>query len=413
MKQFNYLFYLVLFLGFFLPSNSNFHISYTGVEFEVREIAFLLLPFLNLLCWSKNRVIPAGKKVQYLILLFISIVVVNELLKNLFYGGGLGATFKTIRIGLPLFSCLIILFFGLRADVKKVWRTLLWAITASAVLTLITPFVYLPIYPTIEGENIIEATRGRFINSNASFGIIGLYLLYKDSDKWYNRGLLIKITAILSIIILVISFNRTYLALFALAAAYLSFSEFSLRKAIKYISIPFLVLGVVWFTYNYSNVIQRQIDKRILNIVLGQTDLVESVYKDNRDNIYSSMYERIIENHWLIGLPYKKEIFIKESASASKRSKMTKTDVSMYNVLIRYGMIPTFILILIFKGLMKHKLKMFNFMFILYLLASLNIDSLVSHNSIFFLILILFIAFHEKKQQTHNSHNRAYIRTRV
>ena len=359
-----------------------------GIEFQVREIAFLLLPFLNLLCRSTNRVKVAGKKLQYLILLFISIVVVTEVLKHLYYGGGLGATFKTIRIGLPLFSCLVILFFGLRANVEKVWRTLLWAISASAVLTIITPFVYLPIYPVIEGENIIEATAGRFINSNASFGIIGVYLLYKDQDRWYNKGLLVKITAILSIIILILSFNRTYLALLALAFVYLSFSEFSFRRAIKYVSIPFLALGVFWSFYNYSNVVQRQVDKRIISVLAGQTELVESVYVDSRDIIYMGIAEKIKKGNWLIGLPYSEKIFYKYRPGGIYGA--SKTDISFVNVLLRYGIIPLIILGLIFLRFNKGgSFGMFAFIF--YLIASLNIDSLLAHNSVLFLTLILFV----------------------
>lgn len=389
MKQFNYIFYLVLFLGFFLPSNSNFYISFAGIEFQVREIAFLLLPVINLFCYSNNRVKIADKKLQYLILFLIATVVVTEVLKHLYYGGGLGAAFKTIRIGLPLFSCLVILFFGIRANIEKVWRTLLWAIAVSAVLTLMTPFVYLPIYPVIEGENIIEATAGRFINSNASFGIVGIYLLYKDQDRWYNQGLLPKITAILGIIILIMSFNRTYLALLALAFVYLTFSEFSYKKAFKYISIPCIAMGIFWGAYNYSDVIQRQIDKRIINIVLGQTDLVESVYVNNRDNIYVGIVEKFEEGDWLVGLPYSEKIFYSYRPDGIYGA--SKTDISLINVLLRYGIIPFILLMLIFYGLYNSEVPFIKFTFLFFLIASLNIDSLLAHNSILFLTFVLFV----------------------
>lgn len=389
MKQFNYIFYSVLFLGFFLPSNSSFHISLAGIEFQVREIAFLLLPVINLLCRSKKQVKVADKKLQILILIFISIVIATEILKHLYFGGGLGAAFKTIRIGLPLFSCLFILFFGIRANIEKVWRTLLWAISASAVLTLLTPFLYLPIYPAIEGENFIEATAGRFINSNASFGIIGVYLLYKDQERWYNQGWLPKITAVLGIIILIATFNRTYLALIALAFIYLSFTEFSLKKAFKYVSVPFIAFGVVVTTYNYSDVIQRQVDKRIFNIVLGQTELLDSVYHDNRDVIYENILDKIEKGYWVIGLPYSQKIFYLNRTDGVYAA--SKTDISFINILLRYGIIPFTLILIIYFKLLKSGTKSFQFTLLFYTIASLNIDSLLAHNSVFFLFILLFI----------------------
>jgi len=56
MKLFNYLFYVFLFVGFFLPTNSNFYIPLSGVLLKINELAFLLLPFINILCTSKSQV---------------------------------------------------------------------------------------------------------------------------------------------------------------------------------------------------------------------------------------------------------------------------------------------------------------------------------------------------------------------
>lgn len=396
MKQINYIFYSVLFIGFFLPSNSIFHISIAGAEIQIREIAFLLLPVINLFCYSKNKVKVADKKIQYLILFFIGTIIVTELLKHMYYGGGIGSTLKTIRIGLPLFSCFLILFFGIRANIEKVWRTLLWAVSASAVLTLITPFVHLPIYPTIEGGDFIQATAGRFINANASFGIIGIYLLYRDQERWYNTGWLPRVTAILGVIILIVTFNRTYLALLALAFVYLSFSEFSFKSAIKYVSIPLFALGAFYTAYNYSDVVQRQVDNRILSIVLGETELVESVYVDNRDQIYFGVRDRIKEGYWLFGLPDNKPIFYWYRYLGVQA--MSTTDTSFVNIFLRYGAIPLILFLFIFLKLyQKSPPGIVPYTFIVFSFASLNVDSLLRHNSILFLTILLFVAYHGRK----------------
>ena len=412
MKAFNLFFYIILFIGFFLPSNSNFYVPLPGILLGLNELAFITLPILNLLCTSKEKIKFNNFKLRRNILLFVVIILFNEIvIKNLMYGQSLGEAFKAIRIGIPLISSLILVFQGINANVKIVWKVLLWAILTSIFLSFISIFINLPIYYNLEsGENLLDENRGRIFNSNASFGLISLYLIFKNKNKWYNKGLLIKIVSILSIVSLILTFNRTYLAILAIEYIYLSFSTLNFRNAFKFTILPLVFIGLSFWSYSNFDRIQRQVDKRIINVLFGKSSLYESTIKDNRDHIYNSMYERIIENHWLIGLPYKKEIFKKEASY--NPIEMTKTDVSLYNVLIRYGIIPTVILVIIFRRILKYKFTMFKFIFILLLIASLNIDSLVSHNSIFFLILILFINFYdEKQQQTQNSHNSAYIRT--
>lgn len=397
MKKINYLFYLVLFLGFFLPSNSSFFISFIGVELQVREVAFLLLPIINLFCSSIKKVKIADKKLQFLILFLIGLVVITETLKHLYYGGGFGAASKTIRIGLPLFSCLLILFVGIRANIEKIWFTLLWAISASAVLTIITPFVDLPIYPTIEGENFLEANSGRFTNSNASFGIIGLYLLYSDQDKWYNQGMLPKITAILSIVILILTFNRTYFALLSIGFVYLTFSSFSTKRALKFISIPVISVLSFFIAYNYTDAIQRQVDNRILNILYGESEFIQNVYVGNRDQILEGVFQRIGEGYWLIGLTFEKPIFYRYGYR--EIIPLSTTDTTFINILLRYGIIPLTISIFICIRLFKRsKHPFYTFTALIYIIASLNIDSLLRHNSILFLTLILAIVIYEKRK---------------
>ena len=374
-----------------MPSNSSFFITLPGVQLQVREFAFFLLPIVNLLCRSKNKVWIADRKLKSLIAWFLIIIIFTELFKHLYFDEGLGNVFKTIRIGLPLFSSLLLVYTGIRADIKKVWRTLLWAISVSSVLTLITPFVFLPIYPSIEGENILEAAKGRLMNSNASFGIIGVYLLYKDKNHWYNNGMLPKLTALLSIAVLILTFNRTYLALLVLAFLYLSFTEFSLRKAFKIISIPIVAIIIFLTVYNFSEVIQRQVDKRIFDIVLGTTLLKESVYENNREGIYDGIINRINEGYWAFGLPYTTEIFVLYKTDGTIY-KASKTDVSIINVLLRYGLVPLIFFLLILLRTYRLDFEIVKFAILLYSLGSLNIDSLLAHNSIMFLLILLFIS---------------------
>lgn len=393
----NLIFYLVLFLGFFLPNNSNYYISLPGIQLEVREFAFLLLPMINLFCWSNSRVRLSDRRLRMLIGWFLFITFTTELFKHLYFEGAIGDAFKTIRIGLPLFSSLMLILSGIRADIEKVWRTLLWAILVSAILTLGSSIISLPIYSSLEGENILEASHGRLVNSNASFGIIGIYLLYADKYRWFNRGWLPKSTSMLGIVILILSFNRTYLALLVIALFYLSFTQFSIRKASRIVAIPILAIGLFWLSYSNSEQIQKQVDKRIFDIVIGSSDLVESVYENNREIIFQGVAERIEESYWVFGLVFDKPIFYWSRKTGP--DAMTTTDTSIVNILLRYGVLPLtlFCLIVIrFFRISQDGLLPFSLLF--FVIASFNLDTLMRHNSIFFIAIVFMLSMYSRKK---------------
>ncbi len=401
MKIANYIFYFILFLGFFLPSNGDFYISFSVGLLSVREFAFLLLPVVNLFCWSNRGVCIADRKSKILIALFLIVILVTELFKHLYYDEGIVNAIKTTRMGLPLFSSLLLVYSGIRADIEKVWQILLYAISVSAVLTLITPFVFLPIYPSFEGQNILEALYGRLMNSNNTFGFIGIYLLFRDKGRWYNKGWLPIITALLSIASLIMSFNRTYLALMVLAYIHLVFTEFSVRKIIKILSLPIIVIGMFSAAYNNSEAIKNQVDQRIFDIVLGSTLLSESVYENNRDVIFDGVSNRIFQGYWLFGLSYDTPFHIVYNASKNEYFGLPSIDTSVLNILLRYGIVPLILFIMIFYRLCsRSKPGVFIFSLSIYTLASLNTDAFFKDNSIFFLLAIYVIQNYYPKSKT-------------
>lgn len=404
MKLFNTLFYVLLFVGFFLPTNSSFYLPLPGILLSIREIAFLLLPVINPFCISRERAFISSKKLKKLILTFLLIVLFTEFLKIIAYNESLGGVFKDIRIGLPLFSSLLLVWQGVRVNIRKAWKVLLWAISTSVIISLLSIFIPLPIYYDLEqGENILEENSGRLSNANAAFGIIGMYLLFKDKDKWFNRGKLPFYASILSIISLILGFNRTYLALLFVLFICLAFTTFKWKKAFKLILIPLLILGAFGIAYKYSVPIQRQIDRRILSILEGSTTIEQSSIENNRDQIYEGMVERIEEGYWIIGLPYGKEIFTKFVPSKGDVS-MGVTDTSLVNILLINGIIAFFLFILILVKVIRIRYLPRILIFV-FILASLNIDALYSHNSILFLLMfgVLYSGgTHTVKRKIHN-----------
>lgn len=410
MKLFNFLFYIVLFLGFALPSNSSFFIKLPGISLQIRELAFLLLPILNILGKSSNSVTAGNIKLRRYIFLFFIFILITEFFKAQYYFQGIGSFFKTLRIGLPLFSSFILVSSGIRVNIVKVWDTLLWAISISTIIAIISLFIPLPIYPTIDDADYLVSTGGRLMNANAPFGIIGLYLLYKDKDKWFNKGLTVKLASILSIIALILTFNRTYLALAVLATIYLTFSTFSFRNAFKYLAIPMVLVVVFYWSYNSFEIIQKQIDRRILSIILGETSMFQSVFENNREVIFDGIILRIKEGYWLFGLPLNIPIFTWFRPLGA--FPMSTTDTTLVNVLLRYGIVPFILFLSILRRLiLKNKSNFFLYTMTFYFVASINMDAMMRHNSILFLIIIYFISRQISNEE--NTHVGPYKRTGI
>ncbi|AKP52435.1 hypothetical protein [Cyclobacterium amurskyense] len=389
---FNYLFYLIIFLGFFIPTNSNFYIPLPGVLLKFNELAFLLLPLFNLLSYSTNKAINRNKQLKIFILFFVLIIFFVEfIIKSVAFQQSFGDSFKSIRIGLPLISSLVILYSGLNANVRIIWKLFLISIGFSIIISIVSLVIPLPIYYGLEeGIDVLSSTRGRLVNSNASFGVIGLYLLFKGKGLWYNSSKLVTFVSILSVIALIMTFNRTYLTILVLEFCYLSYKTFSKKNFLKIVLFPILFFISGLIAYNSSDIIQNQIDRRILSIVFQETSLTESTIENNRDVIYEGINNNISQGYWLFGLPLEIPIFT--TVRGNVYMELAITDTSIVNVVLRFGVFPLILLILIFFKLYKLDFNnCFQVTFFFFLIASLNVDSLFGQNSIFFLLLMFII----------------------
>ena len=88
---FNRLFYSMIFIGFFLPTNSEFYVPLPGVLLSINELALILLPIINLFCYSQNNVRIKNPRLKRNIILLILVVVFTEVIvKSLVYGQSFG-----------------------------------------------------------------------------------------------------------------------------------------------------------------------------------------------------------------------------------------------------------------------------------------------------------------------------------
>ena len=402
---FNRFFYGMLFIGFFLPTNSTFFLPLPGVQLSINEFAFVFLPIINLFCYSQNNVIVKNPRLKRNIILLIIVIVFTEVVvKNLVYGQSFGDAFKTIRIGLPLFSSLILIAQGIRADIGIAWKTLLVAISASTIISILSLVIDLPIYHDLEsGTDILSASRGRVKNANFTFGLIGMYLLIQDNNNWYSRGKLVKITAILSIFAIILSFNRTLLALLFLETLYLLRVRFNLKKFLKITSYGILVLLIFFGAYFNNDTMRRQMDNRIFSILEGNESIAENTIEGNREVIYKAVQKKLDSGYYIIGLPLKTPIFTWGPRWPFEQERnMSVTDTSALTILLRYGIIPLILVLLILRQLYSFSNHLFfKTILILCLIASLNIDVILRMNSILFIAFIFFIT----KAKTHEQNS--------
>jgi hypothetical protein len=365
------------------------------MQLKISEFAFFVLPVINLFCYSPSSAIFKNPRLKRNIVLLVIVVVFTEvILKKFMYGQSLGDAFKAIRVGLPLFSSLILIAQGIKADIRIVWKTLLFAVSASVLIAILSMFVNLPIYPNFDdGADILREQGGRLGNANFHFGLIGMYLLIQESDQWYSKGRLVKITAILSVFAIILSFNRTLLALMFLEAVYLLWNRFNFKKIMKISSYGILALVVFFGAYANNQTMRNQIDKRIFSILEGQQSIAENTVDGNREVIYTAVEEKLTSGYYVMGLPYKTPIFTWVARWSFQDDRhMRVTDTSAFTIILRYGLIPLLLISIILRQL--HSLSnnlFFKTILILILIGSLNLDLLLRLNSTLFLAFIFMI----------------------
>ena len=385
---FNNIFYALVFLGFFFPTNNSYYLPIGGALIKFNELALLLLPFINELCRSSFSFKLRDNQLRMRVIVLVFIIVVSDvILKYFVYRQSVGDGIKSLRLALPMLVGLFLLFRGIRVNVKTLYNVFIYSLLVSFILSLVAFFYPHPVfYYGIDSAEMGDIQKARLSNSNFGFGLIGAYLLFRDRGKWYNNRKVYTITYALSVLILVMSFNRTYLALLMLEFFLLNIKNISLSRIIKVTFIGSLVFLAIFSLYSTNALVKRQIDVRILDIIFEDKSLQENVIENNRDAIYDGIKKRLNESYWIIGLDYRTEIF--NHTRHGTIMGASKTDISFVNILLRYGVIPLIMYLLILRKIMV-KRYFPKLVLGLLIVSSLNIDSLMNHNIVFFLFLLI------------------------
>lgn len=405
-----YFFGFLLALAFLPPDYRLLYFpSVGGVILSAREVCFLALPVVYYVFYPDRKIHVVGLDIRKLIFAFLGVIVLAELLKMGFYRQSVFDMAKSIRVGIPLFSGLLILVQGVKINPRWCIGLFLGIVAFSLLLTPLLVLFGIELGYRDLGHGEIDfdlARQGRWYNQNYGLAFIGVAALllgglWKGVDRDDRRIYYLSLSAsVLAVGVAILTFNRTFLAGIIMVAVFCMIRYFRATMTLKFVLIGFLTVSPAVILYQTNEEVQRQVEKRILNIVAdGESDaLLESVYHENRDVLYSH-YGRTLQQYWMVGLPGYS--YVSESA----RGMNTKSDISLYNIWIKHG-IGALVLFLIIcvkvflsfrrrlgqieednlgSGLLRTVVVAMPF----YFLTSLNIDALVGHNSGFFILFML------------------------
>jgi hypothetical protein len=382
------MFAVVVMAGLVLPTNSDFYLPLGHIFLKPAELMYLVLPIINAL---RPRTQPLQSEnirtIQLLAVVSLGMIFFTEfVLKSIVFGQSIADGMRSIQIGLPLLSSMVLVSQGARNGNALIWKAMVVAVGLSAVISVSSMFVDIPIYSFDQTEkSILEVTDGRLVNSNSSFGLIALFAIaqLKNGELPRFRGAYIYF--LMSIIALFLTFSRTYIALVPLSIMLVYGKKlFRVRELAKATILLMILATITVSLYRSNERIQAQINQRFLESV---STIVTGSIEGTRDVIWSGALNRIKEGYWVLGLPFQKEIFTHNDTYRGPGGKFPQTDTSVINLLLRYGIVSTIAVIAFLLMLSRDSGRIIRLLLLIFTLASINIDSLVSHNAIFFLVM--------------------------
>jgi hypothetical protein len=406
------LFNILLFLSIFLSNPMLSAVGVGGVVTNVREIGLILMPIVYAFYPSKN-IYLFDKRCRITVVFLLIAIFCSELFKILAYNSSISGAMRSLRVSLALTTSLFLIIQGVKLDPKLLTRTVLYSLLVSFLLTIVLDVLGFGPQNIAAGDRelAISASAGRYVNQNASIGLIGvLFLINRKafSEVFGENKKVAYITLVLSVIMLIISFNRTLLLGLAIILAVNTVTNFTLKKVFKvfcYLAILFLSCMAL---YNNNPAVKAQVDRRILVAFEGNDKNVNAdaikkdVYEGNRDFLYRQFFEKLIEYPYF-GVP--SEVGL--AKIEDREESVNTTDISLMTVTLKYGWLSGFLfLVLVFKISRSLKRayinnnKIYNFLylpFVVGFVCSFNLDLFVRHNFILVFILLLMCFIYENR----------------
>ena len=252
------------------------------------------------------------------------------------------------------------------------------------------------------------------------------YFRYSKTEIPFVEKLFYSISLIPLILFIVLAMNRTiWLVLFLMIIVYL-LKNISIKRIIKTAVISTLLLFMLFTIvnkYSHGKLLIEYLSNRFFITTVGEK-AVESVWKNNRDRIFSSAFSTFIEYPLLgtgAGYTYSWKVPVSGYHEKLIDKRITRTDVSLLNILVRSGIIgfsvSLYFILIVWKELKRFIIYNNNilskeilfirglyFYFPFLLLASMNIPILFGYAApVIFSLLFAKVFIHN-----HNSESLQY-----
>jgi hypothetical protein len=402
------LFQALLFAAFCLPFKE---ISYFAVGFAIVDLSEVCFIFLPIVYWFYPRtgIHPLGEASQKWALAALVSIFCFGILRFLFYNESLIGLLKDYRSVLPLISGLVIFVGGVRIQLLSTLKILLLALLLSYSTALILGWLDFGEYFRQFDDSLVEAesiSRGRLISDNAPISLLGLILVTLIGRYRLSRDfrILVFSTFLIGGIALVLTFNRTLMVLLPMVLIVSVFGRNFTPQILRISGFLFLFFMVSYSVYLSNEEVRAQVEKRILVVSEGLDALLGVSYYENRELLYAQ-YVDIIDAYWISGSPSYVPISVSQDPNSASGYKFLRiTDISFVTLAVLFGVIPSLVYFLFWVRVWFVSFRMlrvgidpgfYNHLFCsllvfaipFYLLASLNVDLLVRHKSVFVLIL--------------------------
>jgi len=403
------LFLVLLWFAFLLPNAHWTSFPFVIGHSNLSELAMILMPFVYAL-YPRQSASWYTKKLKYAILGFFLFSIFNNILQKLIYGGSIIEFFRVHRSLIPLYVAMMLIYFGPRVRPRLLLYNLAACLSFSFIISLIFFIFNLDFHPLFPAEIRDEAyeifAKGRLYNVNGGFSYIALALFVnmvslRHKLKSKKLVFILFTASTLSVVVNVLSFNRTFLIVSILF--FVTVTPFFVKfKSVVYIWI--LILALVFFVnYVYKNyeVVKRQINQRIINPIEEET-LLENVYYGKREYMFEN-YFSLGKKYFFTGVPPKVSFYTK--FIRGDYFDVRVTDISFVTVLLRNGLLSLLFYLyfwyLLYRHLWKSKYRKISndWSFLIYrtllvaipfmIIASFNIDILARHYSVVFISLFL------------------------
>jgi hypothetical protein len=416
-----HVFGFIIYLMFCLPSRHLSNILIAGVQTDFTELGAVVLPFAYLFLY-RRQVVPAFMSwfTRMWFLLFTASVALSGLIFYAVYSSSVMEPFliRNLRDITPFLSVGLVAIQGVKIDRRVFMRWLFMALLTSYVLLVI---IHVTGYQRItEYEGIVNESetmvKGRFVNQNWEFGVIGLCLWLDPLKRAFcpsrfDKGLVF-IVSVMSFVQLIVSFNRTYYVMLVIELFMIQIylAKARISTVIKTGMALIVLIIVIAVLYSSNEVIQRQIDNRILVFFQDPNQAVEDTMwnrsgnQDSRGALLEATISHIQKNG-LIGIKPGEPIYMARTVYGYQEVYLV--DNSIITIWLRFGLLSAICFLcfwisllmgMLLEGADQRKNKYWRnyakatFVVILtYFIADINTSSLTGHNAIYFTLLFPFL----------------------